>query len=126
LHWLLQMTPAEFASTYHGTPVPRTKRRGLARNAAIALGNIGSDADIPVLFAAASGHDEPLVRAHAAWALGRFSARNELTTLLSTESDPLVREEIARAIAEPQGTIAGRFAIGETGEPHGTSTATHF
>jgi epoxyqueuosine reductase len=75
LHWLLQMTDEEFGATYFGTPVPRTKRRGLARNAAVALGNIGTDDDIPVLTDALYHHDEPLVRGHAAWALGQISGR---------------------------------------------------
>jgi epoxyqueuosine reductase len=75
LAWLLRMTEAEFRETYRGTPVLRAKRRGLARNAAVALGNVGTEADVPVLAEALAGHDEPLVRGHAAWALGRLGGR---------------------------------------------------
>src|SRR2546429_1602805 len=39
LHRLLTMTDGEFRETYRGTPVLRAKRRGLGRNAAVALGN---------------------------------------------------------------------------------------
>jgi epoxyqueuosine reductase len=101
LQWLLEMTQEEFGATYFGTPVPRTKRRGLARNAAIALGNIGTDADIPILATATASHDEPLVRGHAAWALGNIGGPNARTALdraRSTETDPAVIDEITHAL----------------------------
>lgn len=101
LPWLLSMTPDHFAATYHGTPVPRTKRRGLARNAAVALGNIGSADDVPVLATALSCHDEPLVRGHAAWALGRIgggNARAALERALRVDPDDYVQHEIALAL----------------------------
>lgn len=100
LRWLLSMTEQEFGDTWFGTPVPRTKRRGLARNAAIALGNIGGEADIPVLADAARTHDEPLVRGHAAWGLGllaRFApahVKSQLDNARMAEHDPQVLSEI--------------------------------
>ena len=101
LHWLLTMTDAEFGATYFGTPVPRTKRRGLARNAAIALGNIGNEADVPALSTALASHDEPLVRGHAAWALGRLGAQDILRRFAGEERDALVQEEIRQAMTAP-------------------------
>lgn len=101
LHWLLRMTDQEFGDTYFGTPVPRTKRRGLARNAAIALGNTGTERDVPVLREAITSHNEPLVRAHAAWALGRLGEQGILTSALVSESDSSVVEEIELAILGP-------------------------
>ena len=98
LHWLLSMNEEEFGKHYFGTPVPRTKRRGLARNAAIALGNIGTEADIPVLANALTTHDEPLVRGHAAWALGRLGAHSELRHAAGYEQDSFVNDEIDLAI----------------------------
>ena len=101
LPWLLSMTQDEFAATYHGTPVPRTKRRGLARNAAVALGNIGTADDIPVLTSALASHDEPLVRGHVAWALGRIGgihSRAALDRALRTDTDHYVRNEITSAL----------------------------
>lgn len=104
LHWLLRMSETEFGETYFGTPVPRTKRRGLARNAAIAIGNTGSKADVPVLIEALETHDEPLVRGHVAWALGRLGgrdARHALNRARRTDPDETVRAEIAFALEMP-------------------------
>ena len=102
LRWLLSMTEAEFRDTYRGTPVPRTKRRGLARNAAVALGNIGTGDDVPFLVKAVHQHDEPLVRGHAAWALGRLggrTARRALERARLGDTEAVVREEAAAALA---------------------------
>lgn len=81
LHWLLRMSDEDFGATYFGTPVPRTKRRGLARNAAVALGNIGTEDDVPALTTALHEHEEPLVRGHAAWALGRIGGSASVRAL---------------------------------------------
>lgn len=101
LRWLLQMSDDEFGATYFGTPVPRTKRRGLARNAAVALGNIGTDADIPALITAMTSHEEAIVRGHAAWAIGHIGgsdARRALDLARRTEPDPGPRNEIEMAL----------------------------
>ncbi|MEA2597524.1 MAG: epoxyqueuosine reductase [Thermomicrobiales bacterium] len=103
LQWLLAMTEQEFRETYRGTPVLRAKRRGLARNAAVALGNVGSDADVPHLIDALETHDEPLVRGHAAWALGRLGGRRAIVALercRTADPDESVREEIEAALSE--------------------------
>ena len=70
----LAMYQAEFSAAFKGSPMKRAKRRGLARNAAVVLGNVGTADDVPALEAALA-HDEPLVREHAAWALRRLGAR---------------------------------------------------
>ena len=71
---LLAVSEAEFSAAFKGSPMKRAKRRGLARNAAVALGNVGTAEDEPALEATLT-HDEPLVREHAAWALARLRAR---------------------------------------------------
>ena len=40
---LLQLDEANFKSRFAGTPVLRTKRRGLLRNVCVALGNVGDE-----------------------------------------------------------------------------------
>jgi len=68
---LLAMNVTEFQQQFRGSAMKRAKRRGLARNAAVVLGNVGTQDDVPLLEAALQ-HDEPLVRGHAVWALGRL------------------------------------------------------
>ncbi|MCA9859103.1 MAG: tRNA epoxyqueuosine(34) reductase QueG, partial [Thermomicrobiales bacterium] len=101
LDWLVSMTEEEFRATYRGTPVPRTKRRGLARNAAIALGNCDDERAVEPLAGALTSHDEALVRGHAAWALSRFpgrEARRALEQARARDTDEFVLDEINRAL----------------------------
>src|SRR5215212_209251 len=46
---LLALDDEAFRAQYRHTPIWRTKRRGLLRNAAVALGNVGTEADLPAL-----------------------------------------------------------------------------
>ena len=69
---LLALTEAEWRARFGKSAMTRAKRRGLARNAAVALGNRRDPRAIPALTAAARGDPDPLVRAHAAWALEQF------------------------------------------------------
>lgn len=99
---MLGLTPEAFRTRFKGSPVKRTKRRGLLRNAAVALGNTKDPGAVPAL-ADSLGDDEPLVRGHAAWALGNVGgtrALAELQKARKTEGDPWVVEEIDRALAE--------------------------
>ena len=73
---LLAINQEEFSAAFRNSPMKRAKRRGLARNAAVVLGNIGNDQDMPVLMRAVT-HDGPLVREHAAWALAQLTSRGE-------------------------------------------------
>ncbi|MBI5503879.1 MAG: tRNA epoxyqueuosine(34) reductase QueG [Deltaproteobacteria bacterium] len=87
---LLAMDEDEFRQTYAGTALVRPKRRGLARNAAVALGNSANAAALEPLARALAEHDEALVRAHAAWALGELAgARAELSLLRAEAVDPV-------------------------------------
>ena len=71
---LLQLDEAGFKSRFAGTPVLRTKRRGLLRNVCVALGNVGDASALPHLQKAA--HDpEPLIAEHAHWAIARIKSR---------------------------------------------------
>ena len=71
---LLEMSREEFSRAFQGSPMKRAKLRGLKRNAAVVLGNIGTADDVDVL-ARALDDPEPLVRTHAAWALRQLAER---------------------------------------------------
>jgi epoxyqueuosine reductase len=84
-----------------GSAVRRAGRAGFLRNVAVALGNRGEPDAAPALVRALDD-PEPLVRGHAAWALGRIgteSARAALVCRLAEERDDGVREEIEEALA---------------------------
>jgi epoxyqueuosine reductase len=71
---LLQLDEAEFKSHFAGTPILRTKRRGLLRNVCVALGNVGDKSALPHLLKATRDPEE-LVREHARWAISEIEAR---------------------------------------------------
>lgn len=98
---LMGMDQAGFSRRFKNSPVKRTKRRGLLRNVAVALGNWGSPAAVPALIAALED-GEPLIRGHAAWALGRIGTPKAVLALERSavrEHDEWVREEGALALA---------------------------
>jgi epoxyqueuosine reductase len=65
------MTQEEFSAAFNGSPMKRAKLRGLKRNAAVVLGNLGSPDDVDVLTQALAD-PEPVVRDHAGWALDKI------------------------------------------------------
>jgi epoxyqueuosine reductase len=59
---------------FAGTPMLRTKRRGILRNVCVALGNVGDATALPALEKA--GRDpEPLIAEHARWAIEQIEKR---------------------------------------------------
>ena len=106
---LVQLDSAGFDARFGGTAITRTTRRGLVRNAAVALGNSGNPAAVPSLVAAL-GDADPLVRGHAAWALGRIgddAARGALDRARRREPSAEARAEIDAALASVRG-VSGR------------------
>lgn len=98
---LLGMSDADFRERFQGTPILRAKRVGLQRNACVALGNGKNPAAVPALTQALQ-QSEPLVRAHAAWALGQIGGKTAtaaLQTAAAHEKDPEVLAEIQSALA---------------------------
>jgi epoxyqueuosine reductase len=99
---LLALSEEEFRERFRHSPIKRAKRRGLLRNVCVALGNLGDPVAIPPLIQTLRAHDEPLVRGHAAWALGRLGgddARAALEAALREEADESVRQEVRYALA---------------------------
>jgi epoxyqueuosine reductase len=110
---LLGMDDEGFRERFRKSPLRRTKREGLLRNVCVALGNLLAVSDGPgassivSLLERALRDPHPLVRGHAAWALGRVSTElpeaGTVRSLLSghamAESDPDVTDEIEAALA---------------------------
>lgn len=71
LGWLAEMSVEEFHETFRGSPLRRTKRSGLRRNAAIAMGNSGNLEFLPLLDQLAADPDES-VSESARWAKARL------------------------------------------------------
>jgi len=69
---LVQLDDASFSEKFRGSPIKRTKRRGLVRNAALALGSTGGPKARTALETAAEGDPEPIVREAAEWSLRRL------------------------------------------------------
>ncbi len=98
---LLRLTPGEFRQRFRRTALWRAKREGLARNAAVALGNSGNPAAVEALADSLGTDPAPVVRVHAAWALGRIgdpAGRRALKAAWRGESNPTVRDEIDAAL----------------------------
>jgi epoxyqueuosine reductase len=68
---LISLDEASFRVRFRRTPLGRSKRRGLLRNVTVALGNWGSPEALPALTRALED-PEPVVREHAAWAIGQI------------------------------------------------------
>ena len=71
---LLGLDDAGFKRCFEGTPILRTRRRGLLRNVCVALGNCGDEHSLPALRKAAQD-PEPLVAEHARWAIGEIERK---------------------------------------------------
>jgi epoxyqueuosine reductase len=90
---LAQLNTNQLRQRVKRTALRRVPRAALLRNVAVALGNTGSpDAIAPLVHL--MRHPQPLVRAHAAWALGQLGA---VEALARDDDDPDVRAELASA-----------------------------
>jgi epoxyqueuosine reductase len=104
---LLSIGPGEFRARFRGSPILRAKRRGFLRNVAVALGNLRSLEAVSALIGALDD-EEPLIRGHAAWALGRIGSRGAVEALerrLRVEGDSEVGGEIAEALNDAASSL---------------------
>jgi epoxyqueuosine reductase len=106
---VLLMTTAQFKRWFGPTAMAWRGKAVLQRNAAVALGNSRDRSAVGPL--AQALHDrKPLVRGHAAWALGELGgkqARRALEGLLVAEKDAWVREEARQALSRLDGQAKG-------------------
>lgn len=100
---ILQLDETGFDARYGKSSIRRTGHIGLARNAAVVLGNTANPEAVPPLAGALTGHESALVREHAAGALGRLIdvTRDARTALESARNDPdeRVRAEVALCLS---------------------------
>ncbi len=99
---LFELDEAAFRRRFRSTPLWRSRRRGILRNAALVLGNQKTTDNLPALRKGLADHD-PLVRSACAWALGQLpgrEARDLLRQQLTVESDEQVRSEIQAACSQ--------------------------
>jgi epoxyqueuosine reductase len=101
---LLEMAldPEAWEAFSRGSAIRRAGRAGFARNVCVALGNWRAPEAVPLL-ARALADPEPLVRGHAAWALGRVggaAAREVLSGAAPSEEDAWVSAELEDAMSK--------------------------
>ena len=103
---LFDLDDDQFRERFRKTPLWRPKRRGILRNAAIAMGNQPCETNIPALLKATLDQ-EPLIRGAAVWSLARHLdaldqvncaasleiVRDRLEELKQSETDLSVRAE---------------------------------
>ena len=103
---IMNMTKSDFRRWFEPTAAGWRGKTTLQRNAIIALGNSGDPAAFEPL-ARSLRSESQVIRAHAAWALGRLArqapdlmlqARRLLTQRRAVEQDPAVQLEIETAL----------------------------
>ena len=121
---LLEISEEGFIERFQGTPLMRAKRQGLRRNAIVALGNAGDPVAIPVLRRLLLNNaEDPMLRGHAAWSLGRFddlAAAEGLKRALGQELPPDVRLEVEDAL-QAQGRRETAVDHDRNGEENSTT-----
>ena len=101
LSQLFDLSDEQFRQRFRKTPLWRTRRKGVLRNAAIVLGNQQQMSGLPALIRGLKDK-EGLVRGASAWALGKIGgdqANAALESSRDTERDPQVLGEIELALS---------------------------
>ena len=91
----MDLLPGEFNEKFRGSPIKRAKRRGYLRNVAVALGNAQAESANGVLQRIIKLDPEPLVRSHAAWALGQIGGSGSQEALREALAQETVQEVAA-------------------------------
>jgi len=98
---LLTITEEEFQSYFAYNQIAMRPKEAIKRNAVLALGNIGDPRAVVPLIKVLQEDDNPMVRGHTAWALGKIrgeKAKFALEKALKMEKEEEVREEILNAL----------------------------
>lgn len=100
LEKLATISNREFCRLFGQSSLAWRGKTNVKRNAVIALGNSRDEEAIPILKEAIKD-PSPVVRGHAAWALGRFNhpaVKTILQNALQVETDPQVKRELQSAL----------------------------
>jgi len=98
---LLKITEEEFQDYFAYNQIAMRPKEAIKRNAILALGNIGDPRAVVPLIKVLQEDDNPMVRGHTAWALGKIGgkkAKSALEKALNLEEEREVKEEIANAL----------------------------
>jgi epoxyqueuosine reductase len=105
---LLHLSREEFRLKFNGSPIQRARRDGFVRNVAVALGNVGGPEAVDPLALALRDDPSPLVRGHAAWALGRLGRR-----LSTGDSGRDLEDRILNLLRHAAGGEVDRWVLSE-------------
>lgn len=97
----LRLSNEEYQQAFRSSAIKRSKRTGLARNAAVVAANRGDQSAVPVLEEALLADPDPSVRQHAAWALGDLGGAEAVQALRAAairEKDETVLGELRAAL----------------------------
>jgi len=98
---LLQMTEEKFQNYFAYNQIAMRPREAIKRNAVLALGNIGDPRAVVPLIKVLQEGDNPIVKGHTAWALGKIGgekAKFALEKALKIEKEEEVKKEIINAL----------------------------
>jgi epoxyqueuosine reductase len=99
---LLSLRPREWRTDLMHSPLERPRRRGLLRNSCVVAGNMDDPGTLPALLKLLQSDPEPVVRSHAAWAIGQIDGPGGVEGLVEArgrEQDPHVLLEIDAALS---------------------------
>jgi len=123
LERFLTLDAPGFDTLFAHSPIRRARREGFLRNVCVALGNRAQASAVPALATTLAGDPSPLVRGHAAWALGAIAS-----VLGAEQADCSVADIAARleraAREDPDASvreeaIGARRSIGRRPQPSG-------
>jgi epoxyqueuosine reductase len=89
---ILGMDDLTFRAAFKSSPMKRARLRGLKRNAAVVLGNVGTVDDVAALRVAAQDSD-PLLAGHAAWAVSRIVDKSHEPVSTSNSLSPRIASD---------------------------------
>ena len=93
----------EYINKYQNSPLERLSHESFLRNLITAMGNLKKEAFTERLGSLLINHNSPIVRAHAAWALGNNVSKKVekfLSSAISNENNSDVAKEIKLAISQ--------------------------